>query len=146
MNEEYLTVKEFAAAAGVSVQTVYKQLNGRLKPYCQLINNRKKIDKSALEAFYNVTDTTEDTKVDNSVDNSVNNLLKEIENLWEQLREKDEQINKLTQIIAADRQQRLLEIRQQDPEGQQEIVIDQDRQQATTKKGKKKKKDKGKLL
>lgn len=51
-NNSLLTIKEFAAAAGVSRQNIYSQLNGRLKPYIQLVNNTKMLKKSALELFY----------------------------------------------------------------------------------------------
>ena len=46
---EYLTVKEFAAAAGVSQQYIYKILNTTLKPYTKIINKRKMIDKDGLK-------------------------------------------------------------------------------------------------
>ena len=53
-NEETLSVKEFAAAAHVSIQTIYKQLyhGGRLEPYSVLVKGKKRIKKEALEEYY----------------------------------------------------------------------------------------------
>ena len=54
-NEKLLTIQEFAELAGVSKQTVYKQLNNRLNPYCQLVDNRKMLKSSALLEIYGVS-------------------------------------------------------------------------------------------
>ena len=57
---DYLSVKEFSAAAGVSTQTIYKQLEKRLAPHVIESGGRKYISKVALEEFYKVQpDTTE---------------------------------------------------------------------------------------
>ena len=63
---EYLTVKEFAAAAGVSQQYIYKILNTILKPYTKTINKRKMIDKEGLKviAKENSTDDTTNSTID----------------------------------------------------------------------------------
>lgn len=52
MNKEYLTVKEFADAAKISQQAVYKQISSRLKPYISIVGNQKMIHAAALEKFY----------------------------------------------------------------------------------------------
>ena len=51
MNEELMTIKDFAAAAGISHQTVYKQMKKRLKAYVVTVENRKYIKKSALDLY-----------------------------------------------------------------------------------------------
>lgn len=51
---DYLSVKEFSAAAGVSTQTIYKQLETRLAPHVKESGGRKYISKAALEEFYKV--------------------------------------------------------------------------------------------
>ena len=57
---DYLSVKEFSAAAGVSTQTIYKQLEKRLAPHVIESGGRKYISKVALEEFYQVQpDATE---------------------------------------------------------------------------------------
>ena len=62
MSTEYLTVKEFAEAAGVSPQTIYKQINSRLAPYVQTIGGQKKIAAAALREFYNAVEQPNSTE------------------------------------------------------------------------------------
>lgn len=50
-NKDLLTVKEFAAAAGVTVQAIYPRIKGDLKPYFKEENGQKLIDKAGLEIF-----------------------------------------------------------------------------------------------
>lgn len=50
-NEEYLTVKDFASAAGVSHQYVYRVLKTRLKPYSKRINGKIMIQSAAIDLF-----------------------------------------------------------------------------------------------
>ena len=52
--KDFLTVKEFAKEAGVSAQTIYKQLDKRLKPYVRLNKGQKEISAIALKEFYEV--------------------------------------------------------------------------------------------
>ena len=49
MNDNYLSVKEFAAAAGVTTQYIYKILGSSLKPYKKKINKKIYIDAAAVE-------------------------------------------------------------------------------------------------
>lgn len=53
-NDEYITVKEFADRAGVSVQSVYQRLNTTLKNYSRLENGLKTINIKALEELYSI--------------------------------------------------------------------------------------------
>lgn len=53
-NDEYITVKEFAELAGVSVQSVYQRLNTTLKDYSRLENGLKTISIKALEELYSI--------------------------------------------------------------------------------------------
>lgn len=53
-NDEYITVKEFANRAGVSVQSVYQRLNTTLKDYSRLENGLKTISIKALEELYSI--------------------------------------------------------------------------------------------
>ena len=50
--KDYLTAKEFAAAAHVSPQTIYRQMGGRLAPYVKIIKGQKRIAADALKDFY----------------------------------------------------------------------------------------------
>lgn len=65
MERVLMTVKEFAAAAGVSNKAIYQQLQGRLKDFLVEDEEGKKIDAAALKIFY-------ESKKDNQVssDNS----------------------------------------------------------------------------
>lgn len=50
-NEEYLTVKDFAAAVGVSHQYIYKASKAKLKPYVKRISGKVMIHSSAIDLF-----------------------------------------------------------------------------------------------
>lgn len=105
MNEEYISIKEFAELAGVSVQAVYKRLNNQLNPYIKLVENRKMLKKSALYEVYGIkveqpiqpnhsTNSTEySTKVE-SVE-TVKLLQKTVEILENELKIKNQQIETL---------------------------------------------------
>ena len=58
---EYLTVKEFAAAAEVSQQYIYKILNTSLKPYAKTVNKKKMIHKDGLKLLVKADSTEEST-------------------------------------------------------------------------------------
>lgn len=54
---EYISIKEFAKRAGVSVQSIYKRLNGLNNPlnqYIKLVENQKMLNISALEEIYGI--------------------------------------------------------------------------------------------
>lgn len=55
-NEEYLKVKDFAAAANISHQYVYKALKTRLKPYVKRVNGKMMIHSSAIDLFKSESD------------------------------------------------------------------------------------------
>lgn len=56
MASNYLSVKEFAAAAGVSDKAIYQQMQTRLKEYVTEEEGIKKIDAAALEKFFKKED------------------------------------------------------------------------------------------
>ena len=66
MMNEYLTVKEFAAAAGISQQAVYKQIGSRLKPYVVNKGNQKVIAEEALKTFYPDADSIRNSTLDST--------------------------------------------------------------------------------
>lgn len=49
--QEYLTIAEFAEKVGISKQAVYKRLNNQLKPFIQLVENKKCLKIEALELY-----------------------------------------------------------------------------------------------
>jgi predicted DNA-binding protein YlxM (UPF0122 family) len=96
MKKEYLTVNEFAEAAGLSRQAVYKKLNNQLTLFVKVVNNKKMIEKSALELF-------KEKRNCQPVEQQLNNKL--IEMLRTELDRKNEQIENLQQAL--DQAQRL---------------------------------------
>lgn len=54
MNDGLLTVQQFADAAGISKQAVYKKLNNQLKPFVQLVDGKKMLQNKALSEIYGV--------------------------------------------------------------------------------------------
>lgn len=62
MSQEYLSVKEVAAAAGVSTQYIYKILGSSLKPYKKKINKKTMIEAAAIDYIIHgfPTNTTEE--------------------------------------------------------------------------------------
>ena len=63
---DYLSVKEFSAAAGVSTQTIYKQLEKRLAPHVIESGGKKYISKVALEEFYKVQPDATELQLDST--------------------------------------------------------------------------------
>ena len=100
-NQEYISIKEFAARANVSTQSIYKKLNqvdNKLQTYCKQVDNQKMLNIKALQDLYNI-------KVDKDMQQDTTLSQQLIEILQEQLRVKDEQIaslnNTLEQTAAA---------------------------------------------
>lgn len=93
MEKEYISIKEFAAAAGVSQQAIYKQLNNKLKTYLKTIDNKKMLDKSALSLFQKKDDSTDIQQ------QLLNMLQKELNEKNQQISEKDKQIAELQQLL-----------------------------------------------
>lgn len=128
MTDEWISVKEFAERAGISVQAVYKQLNKRLKPYLIVMNGTKMLNIKALEEVYG---KTEDEPIKPKVDERLLNQL------IAQLEEKDRQINELHRLLANTQMQlseslhtvQMLEDRQkaEQQEEQKEQAVEPDR-------------------
>ena len=100
MNKEYLTVKEFAEAAKISQQAVYKQISSRLKPFVITKGNQKMIAAAALKEFYFPDDSTQVEQVD-QLDSTPKN--QEFQPVVEQVDQPDSTRN------SEDKQQQILE-------------------------------------
>lgn len=94
--KEYISIKEFATAAGVSQQAIYKQLNNKLKPYLKEIDGKKMLNISALELFKKKEDTT-------TVEQQLINMLQT------ELNRKNEQIAELQKLLDQEQQLRMVE-------------------------------------
>lgn len=119
MESEYLSVKEFAAAAGVSVQSVYQRLNKSLKPYLKVENGVKSIDSKALKDLYGkdleqgfkgeFKDVEQGFKGSEQKEGDTSEQV--IELLRDELQKKDDQIAKLMTLL--DQEQKLRAVDQQ---------------------------------
>lgn len=111
MENELLTIKDFADLAGVSVQSVYKKLrkeNNPIQRYLKVVDGVKYIDRKAYTVLYSpaATSTVEnaeqiDAKADaekappppkSSTDRILDILEQQLEEQRRQLQEKDNQI------------------------------------------------------
>ena len=94
MEQEYLSINDFAAAVGITKQAVYKQLNTKLKTYLKVVNGKKMIEKSALSLFDKKTEV-------NQNEQQLNNQLtdKLIDMLQKELDEKNQQIAELQKLL-----------------------------------------------
>lgn len=70
---ELLTIAEFAELAGVSRQSIYKQMSTRLSKYCKLVDNKKMIEYRALAEVFGIpVEQPCQPENDNSVNSDVN--------------------------------------------------------------------------
>lgn len=124
--DQYLSVKEFAQAAGVSVQAVYKQLSKNLKPFVNEVEGRKVIDKRALKEVYGKDQEDQEEKVDNDL---INVLLNQINLLTNELNQKNSEINELHRLLENEQKLRLVDKSVSEPEEpDQERKVDQEQQ------------------
>lgn len=135
MKDELLTIKEFAARAGISRQAVYQKLDGKLSAYVVIVNGKKMLDKRALDIENinkTITETCGDTckPVKRESDNK-DNQCKQIDIEWltaeldrkdkllkrleEKIDKKDAEITKLNDALidALDKAHRLTDQQQQ---------------------------------
>lgn len=99
MSKELYTVKEFAAAVGVSPQAVYKQLDKKLAIYVTEVDGKKMLKKEALEVFDPQPDIQQVEQPSQQNDQLLSTLKTTIEALQKQLEAKDKQINKLSDLL-----------------------------------------------
>lgn len=126
--DQYLTIKDFARAAGVSVQSVYKRLNqveNSLNQYLNLIDGKKMLDIKALKDVYEieveqlvVQPLNQSCQPDSTSDIAIKALNQQLEVLQGQLKSKDLQIEELNQRLKEsmqllDQQQKLTAIAEQ---------------------------------
>lgn len=54
MEEQYISIAEFAEITGTTRQAVYQRLNKSLKKYVKTVDNKKMLNTKALEDIYSV--------------------------------------------------------------------------------------------
>lgn len=101
-DQQYISVKDFASAAGVSQQAVYKALNKRLKPYFKLINGQKMLDIKALGDIYGIPCVEKDEQGIKQDYKGNDKLL--INLLMEQIKVKDKHIADLHDLLNHEQQ------------------------------------------
>lgn len=98
-DNDLLTIKEFAEAAGVSSQAVYQRLTKSLQPYVVKVNGKKHLKREALELFEGAEPKAENKEVEQDSINLDKELIKTLQAtisiLQGQLETKDEQIAEL---------------------------------------------------
>lgn len=89
----YLKISEFATKAGVSRQTIYNDLTGKLTDFVKVIDGIKMLDIQAL-SIYGVKDTVKlDSQFTVKFDNDLTAFLQS------QIEEKDKQIESLYKLL-----------------------------------------------
>lgn len=135
MSSDYITVKEYATIKGCSTQYVYKLLATKLVDYVEIVNGKKCLKISVLDADFSKSPTASKSKVANQVDNQVANqvdnkvvatsssALEEelkrinarneslIDDLRNEIKEKDAQLSQMNEKIVSlfETNQRLME-------------------------------------
>lgn len=131
MNEKktVMTIKEFAAAVGISEQAVYKQLNGKLSTFSTRLNGKKAIKIEALREYgfnqiqpeiqpeiqlfkpdiqlfqpkFNQELSEKEAEINRLKEQiqqqKVDDLSRQVEELKEQIREKNHQIESLHDLL-----------------------------------------------
>lgn len=113
MNDELLTVAEFAKRAGVSKQAIYSRLDKGLKQFVQVVDGQKMLNIKALQQYNSKEVEQEIQSTFSSVEQEIQEnqssieqpcttldlLNKTIETLQKQLDEKDKQIQMLTEAL-----------------------------------------------
>ena len=92
-DQEYISIKEFAARAEVSPQAIYKRLNqvgNQLNNYVKPVGNQRMLNIRALQDVYGVEVDNQNQPVEQPVVNS--NQPDQIRMLQEQLNIKDQQL------------------------------------------------------
>ena len=101
MQENLISISEYAKRLNISVQAAYKQVNGKLKPYLIMVNGKKMLQPEALEAFKvnSIKPVTAENEF-KSLEIQIKILNGQIEDLKQQREYKDQLIEKLSNIIS----------------------------------------------
>ncbi len=156
MEEEYISISEFAKRAGVSPQAIYKRLSTDLSTELKVVDNRKMLKASALEKFglnqvdnqfNNQVETVETPKEEKNetimmLQKTISLLETQAETLQQQLSLKDKQIEELNERlkeshVLINQQQKLQAVSESRLELIEDKVTDPDPEEVTEEEGKK---------
>lgn len=99
INENYITISQYATIKGITKQAVYKQLNNKLKPFLIVFNGKKCLDLAVLTEYerkkFNEVEQPFEQPFNNQSqpfyesqiaekDKVIESLLRQVENLQEQ--------------------------------------------------------------
>jgi uncharacterized coiled-coil protein SlyX len=104
MEKEYLSIKECAAAAGVSVQSVYnriKESNNKIQKYIKIKDGKKVISAAALDDIYQKGFEYDEIEESAKEDSIVAILNKQIELLENQVAQQQAEIERKNEHIAS---------------------------------------------
>jgi len=113
IDKQYITISEFAKRTGVSKQAIYSRLDKGLKQFVQVVDNKKMLNIKALDLYNSQGTVNQPCSTFNqpcSSDKLLDTLSETINELREQLKIKDNQIETLTKLL--DQQQRLQALQQ----------------------------------
>ena len=94
---KYISISQYAEIKGITKQAVYKQLNTKLKPFLQVVDNRKCIDISALSETEREKLVKVEQPVEQPIEQPLNNQVQLL--LENQIEEKDKTIESLMRQI-----------------------------------------------
>lgn len=101
MQDELISVSEYAKRLNISVQAAYKQANGKLKPYLIVVNGKKMLQPEVFEAFQDKSIKPMSAENEfKSLEMQIQILNGQIEDLKQQREYKDQLIDKLSNIIS----------------------------------------------
>lgn len=101
MENEYISIAEFAERAGVSKQAIYSRLKKSLKPYLKKLNGKKYLNIKGLEVFV----STFSIKVEQDFQSKIQGVESEILSiLKEEIEVKNKQIEELNAELAKERE------------------------------------------
>ena len=100
-NKELLTAKESAKISNKSQQEIYKQLNNRLNPFIQLVDNQKMLERRALKEVFGI-------EVEQPIQPKLNNQFNQENPLYkilkDELEAKNCQIEELQKELSKERE------------------------------------------
>lgn len=95
VDQEYMSIKEFAERAGVSPQAIYKRLNqvgNQLNNYVKTVGNQRMLNMQALQDIYGIEVVNQNQPVEQPVVNFSQPMQDQIRMLQDQLNIKDQQL------------------------------------------------------